>query len=185
MHVKVLISHLLHRCYMGALSEAWALAIEALYQIESRRLNERLALLEASKRLSIQTATAIGLAHKLVIETVRRQNYIDALIGIALRQSETEPKLSLGNLNPRLRAFLRLFTYESKTSESVTYERMVKLAEIGRSILGWRRMMMVESTLGLLWGSKESTVLQGHAGLPCGVMALGIQQSKENRRFLE
>jgi 16S rRNA (cytosine967-C5)-methyltransferase len=37
----------------------------------------------------------------------------------------------------------------------------VKLAEIGRSILGWRRMMIVESTLGLLWGLKKSTVLQG------------------------
>ncbi|UCD96231.1 MAG: RsmB/NOP family class I SAM-dependent RNA methyltransferase [Candidatus Bathyarchaeota archaeon] len=146
---------------MGALSEAWALAIEALYHIESRRLNERLALLEASKHLNIRTATAIGLAHKLVIETVRRQNYIDALIDSALRQSETEPKLSLGTLNPRLRAFLRLFTYESKTSEPVSYERVVKLAEIGRSILGWRRMMIVESTLGLLWGLKESMVLQG------------------------
>ena len=80
---------------MGGLSDAWALAIEALSQVESRRLNERLALLEASRRLSINTGAAIGLAHRLVIETVRRQNFIDALIDSAMRRSETDSSLSL------------------------------------------------------------------------------------------
>ncbi len=146
---------------MGALSEAWALAIEALSQVESRRLNERLALLEASRRLSINTGAAIGLAHRLVIETVRRQNFIDALIDSAMRRSETDSRLSLGSLNYRLRAFLRLFTYETKIPRQASHERAVKIAKIGRSILGWRRIRSIESTLGVLLGLEKTAVLKG------------------------
>jgi len=66
------------------LRDAWALAIETLSWIELQRLGERLALAKTARQLGIDDSKILGLAHKLVFETLRRQNLIDALINTAL-----------------------------------------------------------------------------------------------------
>ena len=83
------------------LREAWTLAIETLSWIELQRLGERLALNRATKQLRIKDFKAIGLAHRLVSETLRRKNYIDFLLNSVLA-----PK-SLNDLKLGPRAFLR------------------------------------------------------------------------------
>ena len=66
------------------LREAWTLAIETLGWIELKRLGERLALTKTTKQLKIRDPKAIGYAHRLVSETLRRKNYIDFLLNSVL-----------------------------------------------------------------------------------------------------
>ena len=97
--------------------DAWALAIEALCWIDLRKLSERLALLRASRQLGIQDPSTRGLAHKLVLETVRRQNFIDYMANSVLKLN------SMKDFHPRVRAFLRLYIYETKIKGKDSYPR--------------------------------------------------------------
>ncbi len=137
------------------LRDAWALANGALSLIELKGLSERLALKRASKRLNIQDRAALGLAHKLVLETVRRKNLLDHMINSALEQN------SMSDFQSGVRAFLRLYAYETKIKGNYSYERAVSIAKIGRSILGWRRLKESEEALGLLLSLEQKDVLKG------------------------
>ncbi|MDH5449099.1 MAG: RsmB/NOP family class I SAM-dependent RNA methyltransferase [Candidatus Bathyarchaeota archaeon] len=157
MHVKVLIIVCcINLCVREKLlRDAWALAIETLCWIELKGLSERLALVKASKQLGIQGPNTIGLAHKLVLETVRRQNFIDYMINSLLKPN------SINDFHPSNLAFLRLYTYETKIRGNNGYERAVSIAGIGRSVLGWRRLKEVEKVLGPLLSLKPQQVLEG------------------------
>jgi len=124
--------------------DAWALAIEALRGVETRRLNERLALMAASKQLRINDPHTIGLGHKLVLETIRRQNLIDCIINYVARHR------NIWNFRPEIRAFLRLYTYRVKFAGIDSYEKAARIAGLARSIIGWRRLLDVEEFLGSL-----------------------------------
>lgn len=130
--------------WLKLLREAWALAVEALCWVEQKGLSERVALLRASRELDIQDPRAMGLAHKLFLETVRRQNFLDHLINSVSKEN------FLYNLDPGVRAFLRLYTYETKVRGHDSYEEATNIARTGRSILGWRRIGDVEETLAML-----------------------------------
>ncbi len=123
--------------------------------MELKRLSERLALSKASKKLRIRDPDTRGLAHRLVLETVRRQNFIDYAVNLLLQPS------SINDLQPRIRAFLRLYTYETRMSGRDSYEKAVNIARIGRSILGWRGLRKVEETLGTLLSLEPREVLKG------------------------
>jgi len=135
--------------------DAWALAIEALLLIEVRKLSERLALIRASRELGIQGLSERSLAYKLVCETVRRQNLVDYIINSVLKPD------SVKEFSPDIQAFMRLYTYEVKIRGSDSYEKAANIARIGRSILGWRRLMEVESILGLLLSVRPRDLLEG------------------------
>lgn len=137
------------------LRDAWALAIEALRWIELRKLSERLALIRASRQLNIHGPSTIGLAHKLVLETVRRQNFIDYMINSVLKQG------SINDLHPGARAFLRLYTYKIKIKGNDSYEKAASIVRIGRSILRWQRLKGVEEVLIALLGLKLKEALKG------------------------
>lgn len=122
--------------------------------MELRRLGERLALAKATKQLRINDPEVIGLAHRLVCETVRRQNFIDLLINSALA-----PR-SLRDFRLGPQAFLRLYTYETKVVNG-DFEKAVSMARIGRSILGWREVQEIEETLGEILGIQPDRVLEG------------------------
>jgi 16S rRNA (cytosine967-C5)-methyltransferase len=123
------------------LRNAWTLAIETLSWIELQRLGERLALNRATKQLKIKNPKAIGLAHKLVSETLRKKNYIDFLLNSAL-----DPQ-SLNDFKLGPRAFLRLYVYETKLKDT-NLEKAAKIARMGRAILGWQELEDVEEILG-------------------------------------
>ena len=123
------------------LREAWTLAIETLSWIELQRMGERLALARAVSQLGIHDSKAIGLAHRMVSETLRRKNFIDFLLNTAL-----SPR-SLSDFKLGIQAFLRLYLYETKIVDS-DFEKAVNIARMGRSILGWQGLQEIEEVLG-------------------------------------
>jgi transcription termination factor NusB len=123
------------------LRDAWTLAIETLSWIELQRLGERLALNRATKQLRIKDPKAIGLAHRLVSETLRRKNHIDFLVNSVLAPQ------SLNDFKLGPRAFLRLYVYETKLTDG-NLEKAAKIARMGRSILGWWELKDAEEVLG-------------------------------------
>lgn len=135
------------------LRDAWTLAIETLSWIELQRLGERLALAKATKQLGIDDPKVLGLAHKLVFETLRRQNLIDSVINMVLMPRS----LSDFKLGPQ--AFLRLFTYEVKF-EKGDAEKAMLIARTGRSILGWRELNDVEEALGKILSTKIDDIVK-------------------------
>jgi 16S rRNA (cytosine967-C5)-methyltransferase len=136
------------------LREAWTLAIETLSWIELQRLGERLALNRATKQLRIKDRKAIGLAHRLVSETLRKKNYIDFLLNSVLA-----PR-SLNDFKLGARAFLRLYVYETKLADG-DLENAVKIAKMGRSILGWRELEDAEEALGEILSINPENALKG------------------------
>ena len=123
------------------LQESWMLAIDTLSLIELKRLSERLALRKISKQLKTTDQKAIGLAHRLVSETLRKKNYIDFIINSVLApQNIKDCKIGV-------RSFLRLYTHEIESSKN-DFELASKTARMGRKILGWRALNDVESILG-------------------------------------
>lgn len=136
------------------LRSAWTLAIETLSWIELKRLGERLALAKAAKQLRIENPKVIGLAHKMVSETLRRKNLIDFLLNSALAPQ------SLSDFRLGLRAFLRLYAYETKMVNGDS-KKAVSIAKMGRSILGWRELQGIEETLGEILGIQLDSALKG------------------------
>lgn len=136
------------------LRAAWTLAIETLSWIELQRLGERLALAKAARQLGIEDPKVIGLAHKMVSETLRRKNLIEFLLNPVL----TPQSLNDFRLGPR--AFLRLYVYETKMVNGDS-EKAVSIARMGRSILGWRELQGIEETLGEVLSIQLDSVLKG------------------------
>ncbi len=136
------------------LKAAWTLAIETLSWMELKRLSERSALKKAAKQLDLEESGIIGLAHKMVCETIRRKNLIDFILNSVLK-----PR-SLSDFRLGLRAFLRLYVYETRLKGG-SFEKAVNIATMGRSILGWRELQEVEEALGDILNNRYDDVLQG------------------------
>ncbi|MFA5364828.1 MAG: RsmB/NOP family class I SAM-dependent RNA methyltransferase [Candidatus Bathyarchaeia archaeon] len=136
------------------LREAWKLAIETLQQIEQKRFSERQALTKATKQLRIKDPTAIGLAHRLVTETLRKKNLIDYIINMVLA-----PK-TVYDVKPVARSFLRLYTYETKILDS-NLEKAARTAKMGRTILGWHQLTGIEEALGKILSADPATAMNG------------------------
>jgi len=136
------------------LRDAWTLAVETLSWIELQRLGERLALAKAAKQLGIKDSRIVGLAHKLVSETIRRKNLVDFLLNSVLA-----PR-SLSDFRLGSRAFLRLYLYETKMANA-NLERAVSVARMGRSILGWRELKDVEEVFGEILSTELDCALEG------------------------
>jgi 16S rRNA (cytosine967-C5)-methyltransferase len=140
------------------LKEAWTLAIETLSWMEMQKLSERLALAKTVKQLGIKDANAVRLAHMLVCETIRRQNFIDSFINNAIKPE------SLSEFNLGVQAFLRLYVYQTrivKNWSKIDIEEAERIAKLVRSILGWRTLRKVEHVLGMLLTQKPTIILEG------------------------
>jgi 16S rRNA (cytosine967-C5)-methyltransferase len=117
-------------------------------------MGERLALARAASQLEMYDSKAIGLAHRLVSETLRRKNFIDFLLNSALAPRS----LSDFKLGPQ--AFLRLYLYETKIVDS-HFEKAVNIARMGRSILGWQELQEIEEVLGGVLSIQLDSALKG------------------------
>ena len=136
------------------LRDAWTLAIETMSWVELKRLGERLALTRATNQLRIKDRKAVGLAHRLVTETLRRKNLIDHLLNSAL-EPQTINDIKLGP-----RSFLRLYCYETKFADT-NLEKAQRIAQMGRKILGWWQLKNVEPALGKILSTNPKTALTG------------------------
>ena len=140
------------------LQEAWMTAIETLSWIEMQRLSEDAAFARTVKQLSVDDPDALKLARRLIVETVRRKNFIDAMIRRALKDRSMED-FDLG-----LQSFLRLYAYETrfaKNSEKADYAEAANIVKLGRSILGWKEFQRIEPYLGFLLTINPKAVLEG------------------------
>jgi len=122
--------------------------------MELRGLSERLALAKASKQLKIVDVNALGLAHRMVCETVRKRNFLDRLINSVLAPRNIR-EFKLG-----VRAFLRLYTHEV-FFENAKFEEAVEMVRMGRAVLGWRELHELENVFGELYSLQPSQVLGG------------------------
>jgi len=136
------------------LRDAWALAIETLSWIELKRMGERLALTQATKKLKIKNPRAIGLAHRLVTETLRKKNYINHLLNLVLVPQ------SINELNLKICVFLQIYTHETKLVDS-SLKNAAKIARMGRQILGWSKLNNVEEVLGKILSLNTQKALDG------------------------
>jgi len=137
------------------LRDAWTLAIEAMSWIELNGLSESAALNKTAKQLGIVDMGVKGLAHRLVFETIRRKNYLDSLVNLALKPN------SLNDFDLGVQAFLRLYAYKTKTErKGNTYKEAVEIARLGRAVLGWNTLQPVEKALGRLLSVRSESVLE-------------------------
>ena len=139
------------------LKEAWSLAIETLSWMEMQKLSEHLALAKTVRQLGIRDSNVIRLAHRLVCETVRRENFIDKFINNVLKpRAISEFKLGV-------QAFLRLYVYQTRIAKKwskIDVEEAASIARLARSILGWQTLQKIEHVLGLLLTQSPDSVLK-------------------------
>ena len=138
--------------------EAWMVAIETLSWMEMRRLSERQAFAKTVKQLGIDIQQSLKLAMMLVSETVRRRNFIDRFINTTLENQDIS-EFDLG-----VQSFLRLYVYQTRMARDwsrMDYDEAVKIAGLGRSILGWKSLQPVERFLGELLTRKPQRMMQG------------------------
>jgi len=137
--------------------EAWMLAIETLSWMEMQKLSERLALARTTKQLNIGDSNAVRLAHRLVVETVRRRNFIDKFINDVLKSD------AISEFNLGVQAFLRLYVYQTRIAKNwskIDIEEAENIARLARSILGWKNLQKVERVLGVLLTQKPTLILR-------------------------
>ena len=129
------------------LKDAWALAIDTLSQIELRRLSERLAIARSSRQLGISNPDAVRYAYGLVVETTRHKNLIDKFVASVIK-----PK-RLNDINLGVQVFLRLYVYATRVARDWAepdLQEAARIAAIGRAILGWKTLRVLEPFLGVL-----------------------------------
>jgi 16S rRNA (cytosine967-C5)-methyltransferase len=119
-----------------------------------KRMSERLALTQATEKLKIKDSRAIGMAHRLVTETLRKKNYIDHLLNLVLAPQ------SINELNLKVQVFLQIYTHEIKLVDS-TQKNPAKIARMGRQILGWSQLNHVEQVLGKILSLNTEKALDG------------------------
>ena len=133
------------------------LTIKSLGLMETRKINERLALAKIAKRLGVRDVDSLRLASAFVFEITRKRNFIDDFINMALK-----PK-SLSEFDLEVQSFLRLYVYLTRITknwEKIDVREAQRIAGISRSILGWKRLQKVEHILGVLLTQKPTSTLK-------------------------
>lgn len=146
------------------LKDAWTLAIETLAQVELRKLSERLALAKTMRHLDIQNQNAIRYAYALLVETVRQKNLIDKFI-----ESVIHPQ-ALSDFSIGVQAFLELYVYQTRARKNWTepdLQEAQRIAKLGRSILGWKNLRVVEQFLGFLLTKQIESILNEPSDREC------------------
>lgn len=143
---------------MAMMATAIKLAVRALVEVGVRRKSERLALSEAVAELGIRDVRAIGLAHRLVLETLKRLNLLDEVAKAALAGEG-----SLEDLGARARAFLRLFAYRAVV-EGASRRELASFVLSAREALGKGTLRPIERALGRCTTLSLDDVLASRSG---------------------
>jgi 16S rRNA (cytosine967-C5)-methyltransferase len=133
------------------------LAIESLSWMEKEHISERLALARTAKQLGIEDLDALRMAHGLIIETIRRRNFIDRFINEVLK-----PK-SLSEFSLGVQSFLRLYVYQTRMAKNwnrLDLDEARNIVKLARSILGWKTLRPLEPYFGLLLTESPAMLLK-------------------------
>ncbi len=115
-----------------------------------------MALAKVSKQLGLVDQGTLRYAHGIVIETIRRKNFITEFI-----HRIVQPK-TLGDFRLDASAFLQLYVYQMRFSKNwakVDLEEATRLAGLARAILGWQTLRSTERFLGFLLTRPMKSVL--------------------------
>ncbi|MCW4033059.1 MAG: RsmB/NOP family class I SAM-dependent RNA methyltransferase [Candidatus Bathyarchaeota archaeon] len=126
------------------MSNAIALALEALSWMELEGLSEREALYKTSYQLKITNASSLRLAYSLIFEVNKRLNLIDEIINTSIAKENEFHKQTLGVTN-----FLRVYVHWVLFKNSDINE-ITNLLESTRSIIGWKNLFPYEDFFGHL-----------------------------------
>ncbi|WP_455277492.1 hypothetical protein, partial [[Eubacterium] cellulosolvens] len=124
------------------MSNAIALALEALSWMELEGLSEREALYKTSHQLKITNASSLRLAYSLIFEVNKRLNLLDEIIKTSIAKENEHHKQPLGVTN-----FLRIYVYWILFKKSDFYE-ITNLLESTRNIIGWKDLFPYEDFFG-------------------------------------
>ena len=149
--------------------EAVRLAVEALASVDAERKGERLALSEAIRELGIRDVGAIRLAHKLVVETLKRLNLVDELVSMALEEAGMKSAF----IKPRIRAFLRVLAYRTAI-EKADGREILEFVRAGRDVLGHKALKPFEKAIGRCMTLTLEEVLSGKGGDERLALELGV-----------
>ncbi|MBS7655912.1 RsmB/NOP family class I SAM-dependent RNA methyltransferase [Candidatus Bathyarchaeota archaeon] len=138
------------------LLEALPLAIEALSWMESEGLSEKAAVAKAYKQLNIKKTEALKLGYMIVLETIKRKNFIEEVI------LKNMPIEAFSKLNFGLKNFLRIYVYWMKFKKA-SFKEAVSLANYAREIFGWRSFNELELALGKILITNLNEVLRGRS----------------------
>ena len=127
---------------MRVVRNAVALAIETLSWMEYEGLSERAAFAKALKQLQVAESDQLKTAQLLVLETVRRLNFIDHLVRTAVGG-----RFHLHSLQHGMTSFLRLFCYWTKF-HGASDRDIVRILHAARSVLGWKSLHSIEHVFG-------------------------------------
>jgi len=122
---------------------ALAVAIESLSWMAYEGIGERTALFRSAAQLGVQAPNDLRQAHKLVMETARYKNRLEALISDLLRQGGDQ------RIPHGVTSFLLIMAYlkyvENKPERDI--EQNVRWA---RQILGWKELHPYERAIALI-----------------------------------
>lgn len=122
--------------------DSLAVAIEALSWMAYEGIGERTALFRAAKQLQIEKPDELRQAHKLIMETARFQNRLDAIIKSArIHEIQRVPH--------GIVSFLRIVCYLANVAR-VHKRELIRVIQFGREILGWRELHAYERSIALL-----------------------------------
>ena len=144
-------------CVRCLLKDAWTVAIETMSWMELQKLSERLALAKTVKQLGMKNPNAIRYAYGLIVETVRRKNMIDKIIDRVMAPKE------IYEFNLGIQSFLRLYVYQTRIANNwgeFDLKEAIRIAKMGRAILGWKTLKEVEPFLGFLLTLQLDSVLK-------------------------
>ena len=134
-----------------SLSNALAVAIEALSWIEIEGMSERQAVFRSSNQLEVKDPRSLRLSQLLVLESTRRRNLLDKLLSLA------DPSLRYENMKAGPRSFARVYTYWT-VIRGANRDTILALLRAGRKLLGWRELAPLELTFGRMLGLRSEDV---------------------------
>lgn len=123
--------------------EYLAIAIEALSWMAYEGIGERTALFRAAEQLGVKDTGELRQAHKLIMETARYRNRLDALVASAVEGNEIK-RAPHGIAN-----FLRILAYLTYVDD-IQQRELQRAVNWGRQILGWRELHPFEKAIGLI-----------------------------------
>jgi hypothetical protein len=124
------------------LADALKIAIETLEIVESTRSSVKSVFYKASKNYSVSDMEALRMAYRIVYESIKNLNLVDAIAESIIGREYHEDLPSI------LKNIIRIIVYEFKVNPSQPKHSLADYISTLRSIYGWKILQPIEPYLG-------------------------------------
>ncbi|MCS7112646.1 MAG: RsmB/NOP family class I SAM-dependent RNA methyltransferase [Nitrososphaerota archaeon] len=136
------------------LADALRIAVEALEIVESKKASVKSAFYKASKEHNVSGIEALRMAYRIVYESIKSLNLVDAIAESIVGSGYYERLPSI------LKNILRVVVYEFRVEPSRSRYSVSDYISAFRSIYGWRILQPIEPYLGrIVYSSYDQTKL--------------------------